>query len=47
MSRKYRKYIHTLPFVFANRPTSVLCSVLKEAGLPAGVVNMIFGIGKE
>ncbi|KAI1288612.1 Aldehyde dehydrogenase 8 member A1 [Mortierella claussenii] len=33
------------PSEFTSLTAYLLCSVLKEAGLPAGVVNMIFGTG--
>jgi acyl-CoA reductase-like NAD-dependent aldehyde dehydrogenase len=32
-------------FRFTSHTAFLLCSVLKEAGLPAGVVNMVFGSG--
>lgn len=33
------------PSEFTSLTAYLLCSVLKEAGLPAGVVNMVFGTG--
>lgn len=33
------------PSEFTSLTAYMLCSVLKEAGLPAGVVNMVFGTG--
>ncbi|KAG0351922.1 hypothetical protein BGZ54_003049, partial [Gamsiella multidivaricata] len=33
------------PSEFTSLTAFMLCSVLKEAGLPAGVVNMVFGTG--
>ena len=33
------------PSEFASATAWMLCSVMKEAGLPDGVCNMVFGLG--
>ncbi|RUP43940.1 Aldehyde/histidinol dehydrogenase [Jimgerdemannia flammicorona] len=44
LAHKKRSRSH-IRFYFSLLPPLVLCSVLKEAGLPDGVVNMVFGTG--